>query len=111
MLSAAEFLKALADPTRLRVLTLLNAADSLCVCELVDALDTHQPRVSRHLAQLRAQDIVADERRGKWVFYRLHPALPHWAREILDAAAQADEIRSFVQSRIEIGGATRVACD
>lgn len=101
MLHIDDFLKALSDPSRLRILSLLSFNDSLCVCELVDALDTHQPQVSRHLAQLRAQDIVIGERRGKWVDYRLHPSLPDWAREILYSATQAGEIT----------GASRVACD
>ncbi len=45
--------KALSDPTRLRCITLLSSHDELCVCELTQALDLPQPKVSHHLAALR----------------------------------------------------------
>ena len=70
----------LADPTRLRCVVLLQREGELCVCELVRALDLSQPKVSRHLAVLREGGVVEDRRAGQWVHYRLHPALPAWAR-------------------------------
>lgn len=97
MIKAEGFFKALADGTRLRLLLLLLDEDRLCVCELVHALDTHQPRISRHLAQLRDLGIVQDERRGQWVYYRLSPALPEWAHSILEAAARAESLKPFLQ--------------
>lgn len=75
--------QALSDPTRLRVLMLLTNEKELCVCELTDALDLSQPMISRHLAQLRASELVSDRRAGQWVYYRLHPGLPKWARSVL----------------------------
>lgn len=89
MLKPELFFRALSDGTRLRCLLLLLAEERLCVCEFVHALDLPQTRVSRHLGQLRDQEIVQDERRGQWVHYRLHPMLPDWAREVLEAAARA----------------------
>jgi ArsR family transcriptional regulator len=79
------FYKALGDRTRLRMLLLLLSEGELCVCELTHALDEIQPKISRHLAQLRESGMVLDRRQGQWIFYRLNPALPDWAREVLAA--------------------------
>jgi len=84
-----RWFRALSDSTRLQALLLLKAHGPLCVCELVDALGQSQPKVSRHLAQLRDQRLVQAERRGQWVYYRLSPSLPDWALAILDSAQQA----------------------
>ena len=92
MLIPESLFRALSDSTRLRCLLLLRAEGRLCVCELVHALELGQPRISRHLAQLRDMGIVEHERQGQWVYYRLHPALPDWALEALDAAARADSL-------------------
>ncbi|MCC2614754.1 metalloregulator ArsR/SmtB family transcription factor [Aestuariibacter halophilus] len=75
--------KCLSDDTRLKVMLLLSDRGELCVCDLQDALALSQPKISRHLAQLRECALVQDERRGKWVYYALHPALPDWVRELL----------------------------
>lgn len=80
-----QFFKALADPTRLRMLVLLVREGELCVCELTHALDEIQPKISRHLAQLREPGVVLDRRQGQWIYYRLNPGLPAWAREVLMA--------------------------
>ena len=84
-----RWFRALSDSTRLQALLLLKAHGSLCVCELVEALGQSQPKVSRHLAQLRDQRLVQAERRGQWVYYCLSPGLPDWAMAILDSAQQA----------------------
>jgi len=78
-----RFFKCLADDTRLKSLLLIAKADEACVCDLMKALDLDQPKTSRHLAQLRKCGILIDERRGKWVFYKLHPELPQWARDVI----------------------------
>ena len=75
--------QALSDETRLRCLALLAAHDELCVCELTFALGVVQPKISRHLAILREQGVVADRRQGLWVYYRINPGLPEWAREVV----------------------------
>lgn len=83
MTFAEDFFRALSDPTRLRCLALIAQGDEVCVCELTEALGLNQPKVSRHLAQLREARVVLDRRQGQWVYYRLAPSLPDWAVEVL----------------------------
>lgn len=71
---------------------LLRSEGELCVCELVVALDESQPKVSRHLAQLRNCSLLQDRRQGQWVYYSLHPDLPEWMLPALDLAASAETI-------------------
>lgn len=82
-----DFFKCLSDPTRLDILKMLVAKDSVCVCEITEILNLGQPKISRHLALLRNLSIVLDERKGQWVYYRLNPELPEWASKILDIIA------------------------
>ncbi len=82
--------KCLADETRVRLMLLITREEELCVCELTCALDESQPKVSRHLAQLRAGGLLSDRRQGQWVYYRLAPALPDWVHRILRAALDAN---------------------
>jgi ArsR family transcriptional regulator len=65
----AFLFKTLADPTRLRLLNLLACGET-CVCELTDTLRVVQPKVSRHLAQLKRAGLVEARRNGKWTHYR-----------------------------------------
>ncbi len=68
----AGLFRALADPHRLTILaTLARAADEVCVCDFTAALPLNQPTVSHHLKILRDAGLVAGERRGTWVYYRL----------------------------------------
>ena len=80
---ADAFFRMLDDDTRRRCLLLLARQGELCVCELTFALGLAQPKVSRHLAQLREQSLVSDRRVGQWVYYRLNPAQPAWMDEVL----------------------------
>ena len=99
-LASEAFFRALADPTRLRALVLLQQEAELCVCELTHALGVVQPKVSRHLAQLREAGIVRDRRQGLWVYYRLHPDLPAWARAVLaETAAGVAQEMPFTEDR------------
>lgn len=66
----AEGFKALADPTRLRLLNLLQHGE-LCVCDLVASLEMHQSKVSRHLSYLKKEQWVSGRRGGKWMYYKL----------------------------------------
>jgi ArsR family transcriptional regulator len=66
----ARVLKALAHPTRLFIVDELSRGER-CVCELTDLIGVEMPTVSRHLSQLRQAGILADEKRGAMVFYRL----------------------------------------
>jgi len=67
----AKIFKALADETRLRILTLLLEGE-LCVCEIIAALELPQSTISRHLAYLRNSGWVQDRRQGVWMYYRLN---------------------------------------
>jgi ArsR family transcriptional regulator len=70
---AAGF-SALADPVRLRVLSMLAAAPEgeVCVCDFVEPLSKSQPTVSHHLKVLSDAGLVQGDRRGKWVWYSLN---------------------------------------
>lgn len=85
---AASVFKALGDENRLAIMLLIQRETELCVCELIAALELSQPRVSRYLAHLRAQHLLQDERRGQWVYYRLHRDLPDWLRAVLEQTSQ-----------------------
>jgi ArsR family transcriptional regulator len=82
-LTPLQLFKCLADETRLDSLMLIQEEQELCVCELTAALDLSQPKISRHLAQLRECGLLADRRQGQWVFYQINPALPDWARNVV----------------------------
>lgn len=83
-MQAITLFKCLSEPTRLSIILLVKQYQELCVCHLVDVLGVSQPKVSRHLAQLRECHILQAEKRGQWVYYSLHVDLPDWARAILD---------------------------
>lgn len=88
MIEPNVFFSALSNDVRLRCLILLVKEQELCVCEFTHALGIAQPAVSRHLALLREAGIVLDRREGLWIHYRLHPDLPQWASDVLEATAQ-----------------------
>ena len=83
-------LKCLSEQTRLYSVLMIAQQGELCVCELTCALQISQPKISRHLAQLRECGILLDERRGQWVHYRIHPDLPGWATSIIEQAMSAE---------------------
>lgn len=102
--SPDNFFKAFADSTRLRSLVLLQNQGELCVCELVHALDMSQPKISRHLAQLREAGIVSDRRQGLWVYYSLNPELPAWAKAVLKkTAAGVSQDSPYVEDAAALG--------
>lgn len=71
----ASELRAVADPLRLRMLAAIAADErgESCVCDLTDLTDLSQPTVSHHLKVLREAGLVASDRRGTWVWYRIAP--------------------------------------
>ena len=89
-MTPTSLFKALADETRTRAALLIAQEGELCVCELVCALDDSQPKVSRHLAQLRACGLLLDRRQGQWVYYKLNPALEPWVGAVLKATLDAN---------------------
>lgn len=109
--------RALADPTRLRLLNLM-ADQEVCVCYLVEILGLPQPKISRHLAYLRAAGLVDARRDGKWMHYKIAALADSGAEQILrltleqfheDRAMQADVARlnraCCAPTRYGLGGA------
>ena len=72
----ARMFKALGDPVRLRMLSLVasHAGGEACVCEISPAFDLSQPTISHHLKVLRETGLLQCERRGTWVYYRAVPS-------------------------------------
>jgi ArsR family transcriptional regulator len=70
----------------------------LCVCELMNAIDEHQPKVSRHLAQLLSCELLTDRHQGQWAFDHIRQNIPDWAFTVLsetlasNAAFIADDL-------------------
>lgn len=84
---------ALADPTRLRILSLLGDGD-ICVCHIHASLDVPQPTASRHLAYLRKSGLVEARRDGIWMHYKLaaldNPVVAQVVKAALHALTHAD---------------------
>ena len=91
-----QFLRALADPTRLRLIHLMSEQE-ICVCYFIEVIGAPQPKISRHLAYLRRAGLVAARRQGKWMHYRLTvPRDPHAAAILnttLDALKNSAEMQ------------------
>lgn len=97
MMTPSECFKCLSDETRLRCMMLVHSQGDLCVCELTHALDLSQPKISRHLAQLRQCGLLLDKRRGQWVYYLINPELPRWVIDILATSASVVENHELYQ--------------
>ncbi len=92
MNNSVSRLKALADPSRLKVLALISSTDEMCVCKIEEALKLPQPTVSRHLNRLKAAGWLQDRRAGKWVYYRLaDPAGSSWC-QILEKVLEQSKV-------------------
>ena len=81
---AAAF-KVLADPARLRLLSMIASADAneACACDLVEPIGRSQPTVSHHLSVLTDAGLLTREKRGKWAYYRVVPERMAMLREAL----------------------------
>ncbi len=89
-----QFFKLLADETRVRCLLVIAREQRVCVAELTTALQESQPKISRHLALLRASGVVIDERHGQWVFYRLSEQLPGWMKKQIQGLVDSNCLRA-----------------
>lgn len=108
-MTPALLFKCLSDDTRLRCVTLLYKKGKLCVCELTAALDVSQPKISRHLAQLRQCGLLLDSREGQWVFYQINSKLPDWVYPILtNVLAAAETTEQFQQ---DLTRSEHIECD
>jgi ArsR family transcriptional regulator len=85
--SLAAVFKALSDPIRLRLLSLIasHAGGEACVCDLTPNVNVSEPTVSHHLKVLRESGLVTSERRASWVYYRLVPEALTGLSDLLDA--------------------------
>lgn len=98
-MNPVQFFKCLSDETRLRCLLLIEREAELCVGELMLALDEIQPKISRHLAQLRKCNLLVDRRQGQWVFYRINPDLPQWCGDVFQRTLA--ENPDFIEDNVE----------
>ncbi|MES2867215.1 MAG: metalloregulator ArsR/SmtB family transcription factor, partial [Actinomycetota bacterium] len=89
--SVAATLKALSDPLRLRMLSAIasNPRGESCVCDLAELAEVSQPTVSHHLKVLKDVDVLTSERRGTWVWYKIHPNRRRAVTTLLDSFAPA----------------------
>ena len=105
--SLAQIFRALADPTRLRLINLMSEQE-ICVCYFIEVIAAPQPKISRHLAYLRRTGIVAARRDGKWMHYRLTmPQSPH-AASILKSTVAA--LKSDKQMQRDCQRLDRACC-
>lgn len=111
-MNSSDLFRAFADPTRLRILSLLRAQKELCVCDLCAVLGESQPKVSRHLGVLRRARLVEVRREGKWKFYALAGATSPLQRTLLRCVGSClGEIDELAEDRTRLGAlALRVRC-
>lgn len=92
----AGMFKALSDPVRLRLLSVVasHANSEACVCDLSTGIDLTQPTISHHLKVLREAGLLTSERRASWVYYRVEPAVLQRLSQVLgiDTVASAGRI-------------------
>ena len=92
-LELAGMFKALSDPVRLRLLSLIASHEGgeACVCDLTGPFEVSQPTISHHLKVLREAGLVGSERRGTWVYYWVLPAALARLSSLLEAPAATAE--------------------
>ncbi|WP_434340722.1 ArsR/SmtB family transcription factor [Motilimonas cestriensis] len=106
-----EYLKLLADETRLSCVLLIFQQKKMCVCELTEALQLSQPKISRHLALLRQSGVLTTERKGQWVYYQLAIDLPLWFCDLLQQLITSDALsKSYHLDTTKLNSAN-VCCD
>lgn len=97
-MNLAEIFKALGEPVRLRLYSLLASSGEVCVCHLTDALELPQSTVSRHLGVLRHAGLVTTRRDGKWMYYQLADTTPKELNLLVrETAAVSSQIESDLQ--------------
>ncbi len=111
MIKPDEFFHLLSDETRLRCLMLLEAKGELCVCDLTATLKMIQPKISRHLAILRKSGIVLDNRKGVWIYYKINPKLPEWARKILKTNVKHVTMKPYATDLVLINNLKQLNCN
>jgi len=94
----AEHFKLLGDKTRLKIVAILNQHD-MCVCHLVELLQTTQPNISQHLRKLKDAGFVKEERRGQWIYYSLQVSDQPYIKEALQ---YLPEIEDEIQQKLQV---------
>jgi len=80
----AELMKALADPTRLRMMASLTRASApICICDFTAGLGLTQPTISHHMARLKQAGLVESHKKGIWIYYRLSDRISDETRNLL----------------------------
>jgi ArsR family transcriptional regulator len=74
---------AVADPVRLKLLSLISAAGELCSCDMTDPLGKSQPTVSHHTKILSEAGLIAGDKRGRWVYWSVVPTQEAFVRRVL----------------------------
>ncbi len=87
--SIAPLFKALGDPVRLRLISMIASRPEVCVCDLSGAFDVSGPTISHHLRVLREAGLVDCERRGTWIHYRIRPEALRQLGMLLDLTPRA----------------------
>ena len=103
----ARLFAALADPTRLRLLNLMDGRE-VCVCYFVEILKQGQPKISRHLAYLRNAEIVSARREGKWMHYSIERPSDAGAASILDVVLAA--FKTNREMRADLARLSQACC-
>jgi ArsR family transcriptional regulator, arsenate/arsenite/antimonite-responsive transcriptional repressor len=90
----APLFKAIGDPVRLRLLSMIACHESgeACVCDLTGAFDLTAPTISHHLKVLKQAGLIDSERRGTWVYYWINPLVLHRLSAILDSLQAAGPV-------------------
>jgi ArsR family transcriptional regulator len=109
----ADLFGAFANPTRLRILNLLQAEKEVCVCDLCEVLGELQPKVSRHLSILRDAELVHVRSEGKWKFYALADPPSSLHRTLLRCVGNClGEFEDLAADRARLAGIEpRLRCD
>ena len=108
MKTEALLFKALSDPTRLRIATLLAVKGEVCVCYLAEALGAQDFKVSRHLGILRAAGIVEARREGTWMHYKLASPRSDFEMCLFDCLRQ--HLKGHTTVREDMKRLSRLAC-
>ncbi|HWE86081.1 MAG TPA: metalloregulator ArsR/SmtB family transcription factor [Terracidiphilus sp.] len=104
----AQLFAALADPTRLRLLNLMNGRE-VCVCYFVEILRQGQPKISRHLAYLRRAGLVQARREGKWMHYKIAEPADPGATRILEETLAV--LRQQPRMQSDLARLNRACCN
>ena len=79
----AHIYASLADPVRLRLLSMIAAAGEICSCDLTEPLSKSQPTVSHHTKILADAGLISGDKRGRWVYWRVDPTHAEFVQQIL----------------------------